>query len=794
MADAPWKIIHADVRDGLAQLEDESVQCVVSSFPYWSLRDYSINPQLWDGKPDCPHEKWMELNSGDLCAGCGAWRGDFGLEPTPEDFYRHAVEVCRGIKRVLRKDGCFFLNMGDSWWGERSYEGAEEGTDGTFARQKKRLGAGLKKFKFPKTHAYLKPKDLVLQGPNLAIELQKDGWWVRMDNVWCLSSGTHLYARTPEGDGPVPIDGLVRRDPGEVELWNGDRWTSVKAWHRSSVREATFKLTLRSGERIRVTEGHGWPTVNRGLVRTDALCVGDVLCTTSLPEPVCPKRPEHIPDEFGWLVGLFLAEGSRSGTTLQFSGHTKEQEERLTKLTEWAKAYGGSAHAHAYGNTSTVNTEGTVLDALVSLYVTGKRAKTKRLRMSVWRRSNAFLSELLRGYLEGDGHYDADNERWRLGFTRNYGLESDLRTLCARLNARLKLKPTFSMCEGKRFPSFKGEIRFQSLKGHWNEKDAGEIVRITKEARKEFWDVEVVDDPHLFALGSGVLTHNSKPNPQRGAVFDRAIKGHEYVYLLAKSERFFYDPDAVRTKTGAHLLSVWTFPSGNFVSPIGEHFAAFPEELPRLCILGGTSEKGACVKCGSPWKRITELGEQDLEHQRACGGSATDGTYKGTARKKGYEKAGAQDPSKMKANILASMRERKTIGWEPTCKCGVAETRPCVVLDPFCGTGTTPATARLLGRGGIGIDVSPESVAISEDRVRTVFSKAKKPKKEDTGQASLFGDHATPRAMREPGYANVPGTVSGTYATCITCGEILKADHPNNGTGFCEPCHAKRVV
>lgn len=523
MAEAPWRIINADVREALKQLESDSVQCVVSSFPYWSLRDYSIYPQIWDGKSGCPHEKWFEQNSGEMCGDCEAWRGDFGLEPTPEDFYRHAVEVCREIKRVLRPDGCFFLNMGDSWWGDRSFEGSEEGTDGTFERQRKRLGKNLKKFKFPKKHAYLKPKDLVLQGPNLAIELQKDGWWCRLDNVW------------------------------------------------------------------------------------------------------------------------------------------------------------------------------------------------------------------------------------------------------------------------------------------------------------------------------------SKPNPQRGAVFDRAIKAHEYVYLLAKSERFFYDPDAVRTKTGAHLLSVWTFPSGNFVSPIGEHFAAFPEELPRLCILGGTSEKGACVKCGAPWKRITELGEHDLEHQKACGGSSTDGSYKGKARKKGYEAAGAQDPSKMKANILERMRSRKTIGWEPTCKCGVQETRPCVVLDPFCGTGTTPAVARLLGRSGIGIDVSPESCAISEDRVRTVFSKTKRPKRETEGQGSLFGipepaaapveetpkcarcggtgevdatcsypecgrsggdDHAcnlggkdpcpeckkAPAApvVREPGYSNVPGTVSGSYATCVTCGELLKAADPNNATGFCEPCFAKR--
>jgi hypothetical protein len=73
-----------------------------------------------------------------------------------------------------------------------------------------------------------------------------------------------------------------------------------------------------------------------------------------------------------------------------------------------------------------------------------------------------------------------------------------------------------------------------------------------------------------------------------------------------------------------------------------------------------------------------------------------------------------------------------------------------VVLDPFTGTGTTPATARLLGRSGIGIDVSPESCAIAEDRVRTVFSKTKRPKREDPAQLAMFGAPAPAEKPAEP--------------------------------------------
>lgn len=143
-----WEVREGDVRTLLRGLEAESVQCVATSPPYWGLRAYGTEPQVWGGDEGHVHKFMMErkateLGSGNwaqgtngrgelqpggvdvkrepmratsemgLCA-CGAWRGELGLEPSPWLYLEHALEVFREVHRVLRKDGTLWLNMGDS--------------------------------------------------------------------------------------------------------------------------------------------------------------------------------------------------------------------------------------------------------------------------------------------------------------------------------------------------------------------------------------------------------------------------------------------------------------------------------------------------------------------------------------------------------------------------------------------------------------------------------------------------------------------------------------------------------
>lgn len=136
-----YRVIHADVRDGLRSLPDESVQCMITSPPYWGMRDYNTPGQL-------------------------------GSEPTPELYVQHMVEVCREARRVLRKDGVFFLNVGDSY--------ANSGQTGNDRRGK--LTNGGKPRYTPV--AGLKHKDLVMVPARVALALQADEWWLRDDIAW----------------------------------------------------------------------------------------------------------------------------------------------------------------------------------------------------------------------------------------------------------------------------------------------------------------------------------------------------------------------------------------------------------------------------------------------------------------------------------------------------------------------------------------------------------------------------------------------------------------------------------
>lgn len=134
-------------------------------------------------------------------------------------------------------------------------------------------------------------------------------------------------------------------------------------------------------------------------------------------------------------------------------------------------------------------------------------------------------------------------------------------------------------------------------------------------------------------------------------------------------------------------------------------------------MLAGTSAHGCCADCGAPWRRVVEKGEPDLEHQRACGGNA-DGGYDG-AETKDYDAALAQSPGATKERILAGLRERRTVAWEPTCKCETSDVVPATVLDPFAGSGTTGLVANGLGRDFIGCEINPEYAEIARARIQS---------------------------------------------------------------------------
>ena len=230
------------------------------------------------------------------------------------------------------------------------------------------------------------------------------------------------------------------------------------------------------------------------------------------------------------------------------------------------------------------------------------------------------------------------------------------------------------------------------------------------------------------------------------SVIDRPTKAPETMFLFAKSQRYYYDAEAVREEaqygrrtwsrqqfkggdlakhhgkdggsttggdanSGRNLRDVWWLSPEPFP---GTHFATFPRALVEPCIKAGTSDQGVCPKCGAPRKRVGEKGEPVIEHQKACGGDSS-GNYSGKATKD-FESAQAQDASEVKRRTLEGMRTR-SYSWKRGCR-HRGDPVPATVLDPFAGSGTTGVVANALGRDFVGVELNPDYAEMARKRIR----------------------------------------------------------------------------
>lgn len=194
---------HSLVR--LRELPSESVHCIVCSPPYYGKRDYKTEPQIWGG--DALHSHIWEEHiqpaangilhvdgmSGETLSGqsatrrpkrsgfcsCGAWKGELGLEPTPALFVEHLVEIFQEARRVLKKTGVLWCNLGDSYAGSWGAQGGPTNLGVPTAD----VHQGKSPQRNPNGYG-LKRKDLIGIPWRVAFALQDDGWFLRSDVIW----------------------------------------------------------------------------------------------------------------------------------------------------------------------------------------------------------------------------------------------------------------------------------------------------------------------------------------------------------------------------------------------------------------------------------------------------------------------------------------------------------------------------------------------------------------------------------------------------------------------------------
>lgn len=213
----------------------------------------------------------------------------------------------------------------------------------------------------------------------------------------------------------------------------------------------------------------------------------------------------------------------------------------------------------------------------------------------------------------------------------------------------------------------------------------------------------------------------AKPNPMPESVTDRPTRSHEYVFMLTKAARYYWDQEAVKEDAvtegdtrylrtdntqisptgrnsdnsrlqtgnpthGRNIRSVWTIPTEPYP---GSHYATFPTALVEPCVKAGTSERGVCPVCGKPWVRVVEMSGHVNKREPAHVPGNTSTKVDSTG----------WDPMTTATNM-----------WRPTCKHD-ADPVPAIVLDPFCGSGTAGEVCRNLRRRFVGIDLSEKYLA-----------------------------------------------------------------------------------
>ena len=239
------------------------------------------------------------------------------------------------------------------------------------------------------------------------------------------------------------------------------------------------------------------------------------------------------------------------------------------------------------------------------------------------------------------------------------------------------------------------------------------------------WRVAFALQKDGWYLRQDIIWH--KPNPMPESVRDRCTKAHEYIFLLAKNAKYYYDHEAIKEKSvrsgsipkgkkysselanknigGKHTRqtlnekpvaekrnkrSVWTVTTKPFK---GAHFATFPKDLIEPCVLAGCPEK-ICAECHTPYlRKMTKNGEI----QRRWSKNNADGSP--------YEKQSSMQ------NTYEDM------GLQKQCDCQTNETKSGTVLDPFGGSGTTGIVAASHNRNAVLLELNAEYIELAKARI-----------------------------------------------------------------------------
>jgi DNA modification methylase len=631
------KVTLGDALKILRQIPDKSVHVVVTSPPYWNLRDYGVEGQL-------------------------------GLEPTPEEFVQKVVLVFREVRRILRDDGTLWINIGDSYASKQKNRSPAQATKASTLiggkgtqlinlRQKNKIVGGLK------------AKDMVGIPWKLAEALKAPFYTgvikSETDRMW--------MAAMLDAEGSIC---------GTEYLFAGKTKTNIYITITNSSTDIIDRCILLFPQEKRNVYEKG-DKKNKTVYRWDVekTKIKQLFICEIFPYLVAKKKQAIIAWNF-----LEMQKGLKS----KKKGYLPAQQERRSWMME---------------SLSKLNKGQDVdlprwLQPVPSLYEEGFY-----LRQDViWKKRNP-MPESAKDRCTKAHEYIFMFAKSKRYFYDQIAIASKVSDITK--NTLAKKSSNWATGKGDHGSFIKDADR---TPGSWAQSKVHKGRSI--EAQRKGYD-------HRSNEGDQGLRNHSGNYAADGSLLGNGLANKRSVWeiddplFLWKWLEQNLEPGIFAVlwekyaKEQLHYDDVWDISTQAFKEA---HFATFPEELPRLCILAGTSAYGVCADCGAPYQRVVK---KDLRALKSA--------PKNIVVDKRDHDADAQDQGSNRAKSghqSGRYYEYQTDGWEKTCACETTERGKFVVLDPFAGAGTTGLVAIQLGGDAIEIELSSDYKKINENRKR----------------------------------------------------------------------------
>ena len=641
-----------DAKEKLQELPADHAQTAITSPPYFGLRDYEKENQI-------------------------------GLEESIDDFIENLCNIIDETGRVLRLDGTFWLNMGDTY-----HTGNIESGD-------------------------IKPKDQCLVPHRVAIELQRRGWYVRSTVIWHRTTAppesvkdrptnAHEYFFLLSQNRKYFYDHFAVKEPmktgAEGSLKNKrDVWpipgASFGGDHFACVDEETEILTK-----------DGWKAYNEVSTKNK---VATFNTKTEKLEYQFPNNihryhydGELVKIENNWVDQFVtpnhrvLKKSKRCPRRSDGSRYLKLDEDWEYEEAQNLKARSGLRIPNSGKYNGDLELSKEKAELLGWIITEGIVNRSKSIRIYQSKSANPEKVSRIRMLLQEASQNFKERTRFRE----------------TKLGSQLECH--FALNKTMNDNSWVWEWLKEDLTPKWN------LLHVSQECLKAVYEGIVKGDGykredgrHSFIqhdkytrewfvvlathLGKRVthtpekktvyVTHQNYSNIH-SSYFNEVVGGEEYKGVV-------WCPETPNTNFVARRNKK-VFITGN----------TFPVELVEDPIKASTSKKGQCAECGAPIKRTIE--KEGVAYKDA--GNRKRAEAPGSEITKGHN-------SVFQEGVIQS---EKTSGWKPTCDCDTEETEPQVVLDPFCGSGTTGIGALKHGRRFVGIDLNEEFIDIAKERIQ----------------------------------------------------------------------------